>query len=155
MSRALALLTLTLASTAQAEPLVPKNAVEVRLSAPRGKRAFALHPTKDGWLLELGPSAANGVAEVIDLTPGTPARTVALSVLGGQLRFDRARFAGGHAYRVQLRFDGKLGASGLVYLTPEAPAKDAPKKTIQRLRFDPDESASPTGDAIQTVDKSL
>jgi hypothetical protein len=145
------------AGLAQAEPLVARNGEEVRLVvAQKPRKALRLKPTPnhDGWRLELGSTRANGVAEVFDVTPGTQARTYNLSISAGEVLFDRARFVGGHAYRVQLFVDGRAGASGFVYLVAEGPAKVAPR-TTQRVRFDAEEPApAKSADEIQPIKKS-
>jgi hypothetical protein len=147
---------LFLAGTAWAEPLVARNGDEVRLVvAQKPRKALRIKPTASGWRLELGGARANGVAEVFDVTPGSPARTFNLAVSGGEVLFDRDRFTGGHAYRVQLFSDGRAGASGFVYLVAEAPVKVAPHGA-QRVRFEAEEAPPPPArpsDEIQPIKK--
>ena len=141
---------------ATAEPLPVKHAEAVRVSvANKHERAVGLRarPGGAGWQLEL---AADGQsADVIDVTPGTPARTLAVTVVGRTLKFDALRFAGGHVYRVQLRGDKRM-AWGFVYLYPDPAAlKMAPAKKggAERVRFDPDEAPAADDGAPARVDK--
>jgi hypothetical protein len=151
----LSLFSFLLAGTAAfADGLPARNGDEVRLNVnQKSKKALRLRPAGEGWRLELGVTNANGVADVFDVTPGTPARTMAVNVNGGSILFDRVRFAGGHAYRVQLHSDGKATASGFVFLVPDPPAKEAPRRGAERLRFETDDK--PVGDdKIQPVEKA-
>lgn len=141
-------------NVASAEPLVAHDAHEVRLMvAGKARRAVQLRPSTTGWRLELGTSRAR-VAEVFDVTPNTPARTFTLAVTAGEVVFDRTRFAGGHAYRLQLFTGDAPLATGFVYLVAEAPAKEAPRRRAQELRFEPAEDAPAADDRIQPVPKA-
>ncbi|MGZ3425080.1 MAG: hypothetical protein ACXVCV_00460 [Polyangia bacterium] len=96
-----------------------KHLDSVRVSvANKSQKAFGLHASAGGgWRLDLEGDGDS--ADIIDVTPGTPARTITLSVITGTIKFDSVRFAGGHVYRVQL--NGKKGSSAsLVYLYPDA-----------------------------------
>jgi len=149
-------LLLCMGLAAFADGLPARNGDEVRLSVnQKSRRATRLRPSPsgEGWRLELGSTSANGAADVFDVTPGTPARTLAVSINGGSILFDRVRFAGGHVYRVQLRTDGKAGASGFVFLMADPPAKEPVRRGTERVRFDTDEPA-PGDDGIKPVDKS-
>jgi hypothetical protein len=136
-------------------PLKARNPeiVQVKVGG-QAKQGIALRSHPEGWRLELSGSTANGTAELVDLTPGTPARTLAVPVNGDELLLDAARFIGGHVYRVQLRRGGVAVESGLVYLYPSPVLKDAPQtKVPQRLKFSADEK--PLDDTgIQPVSKS-
>ena len=125
--------------TAHAEPaLKALNARSVHVAvAQKGKSAVAVHASASGWRLELR-AADSGVAEVFDVTPGSPSRTWTLAMNGGLVTFDRARFAGGHTYRVSLHVDTTTTGVGFVYLYPEAPAKlpKPERPRVQQLRFD-------------------
>src|SRR5437667_1370330 len=97
----LALRAATGASAAEkvAPPLKP---TEIRVSvANKSQKALGLRPLPAGagWRLDLAADADS--VDIIDLTPGTPARTTTLPVAGRALRFDALRFAAGHVYRVQ------------------------------------------------------
>ncbi|HEX8953559.1 MAG TPA: hypothetical protein VF945_17000 [Polyangia bacterium] len=133
---------------AAAEPLPVKHVEAVRVSiANKAQHALALRalPGGAGWQLDL---AADGDgADVVDVTPGTPARTLALTVVGRTLRFDALRFAGGHVYRVQLRGD-RRAAWSYVYLYPDPATLKLPraKAGTERVRFDADEAAAPADD---------
>jgi hypothetical protein len=133
------------APVAVAEPLAVRHAEAVRVSvAHKSHPALGLRalPAAAGWRLELAGEGA--AADVIDVTPGTPARTLSVPVIGRALVFDTLRFAGGHVYRVQLRGDGRTSWS-FVYLYPDpALVKIAPKRRgIERVRFDGDGDAAP------------
>ncbi len=143
-----------LSAAAQAEPaLKALSARQVHVSvASKGKTALAVRPSASGWRLELR-EADNGVAEVFDVTPGSPTRTWTLAMNGGLVTFDRARFAGGHTYRVSLHVDTTTTGVGFVYLYPEPPAKiaaPAPPRT-QRLRFDSADTHGDDDDETPTV----
>ncbi len=140
---------------AAAEPLPAKHVEAVRVSvANKSQHALALRalPAGAGWRLELAGDGST--ADAIDVTPGTPARTLAVAVIGRALKFDPLRFSGGHVYRVQLHGD-KHGAWSFVYLYPDpAMAKMAPKKRgTQRVRFDGDQAAESDDGAPARVDK--
>lgn len=144
----------SLAASAHAEPpLKALSARQVHVSvASKGKTALAVRPSPSGWRLELR-EADNGVAEVFDVTPGSPSRTWTLAMTGGLVTFDRARFAGGHTYRVSLHVDTTTTGVGFVYLYPEPPAKiaaPAPPRT-QRLRFDNADTHGEDDDETPTV----
>ena len=149
---------LGVASTANAfEPLPVKHIEAVRVSVSnRSQKALGLHATPSGgWRLDLEGDGVS--ADVIDLTPGTPARTVTIAVITNTIKFDRVRFAGGHVYRVQLNGGPKGPSVSLVYLFPDgAPAKMAPqgKKAsgAQRVRFDDNEPAT-KDEGISRVEK--
>ncbi len=154
--RGLALgLVLSWSALAVAEPLPVKRVESVRVSvANKSQHALALRalPGGAGWRLEL---AADGEsADVIDVTPGTPARTLALPVVGRTLKFDAVRFAGGHVYRVQLHGDKRLAWS-FVYLYPDPALLKMPAKKsgAERVRFDEDEKAPVDDGAPARVDK--
>jgi hypothetical protein len=145
------------AALAGAEPPPPpvKHAPPtIRVSlANRSQKALALHATPaGGWRLDLEVDAVS--ADVIDLTPGTPARTVTLAVVTNTIKFDSVRFAGGHVYRVQLN-GGKRPIVNLVYLYPDASAAKMPPKKAgpQRVRFDADDKKPAGDDGIPHVDK--
>jgi hypothetical protein len=122
-------LSFALVATAVAAPLPVKNGAVVRV--PSGQRAVGLQAGSDGWRIEVGYFNA-GTVDVIDVTPGTPARTMRVAVDGTSIRLDPVRFAGGHVYRVQARDDDKQQLlSAYVYLYPAAtagPAQKAPTK---------------------------
>jgi hypothetical protein len=138
---------------AVAEPALPvKHLDAVHVSVGnRSQKALALRPLPGGgWRIDL--EGDGDTADVIDLTPGTPARTVTLAVVTNTLKFDTARFAPGHVYRVQLNGPKRPSVS-LVYLYPPAGTDKLPKKAAaQRLRFEADE-APVQGDGILGVDK--
>jgi hypothetical protein len=139
---------------AAAEPsLKALSGRQVRVAvAQKGKMALAVRASASGWRLELR-AADNGVAEVFDVTPGSPSRTWTLAMTGGLVTFDRGRFAGGHTYRVSLHVDTQTTGVGFVYLYPEAPAKmAAPERPrTQRLRFDGDDAKEAEGDSSPTI----
>ncbi|MCU1279024.1 MAG: hypothetical protein JWM53_2570 [bacterium] len=129
-----------------------KHVDSIRVSvANKSQKALALHASAaGGWRLDLEGDGDS--ADVIDVTPGTPARTITLAVVTNTIKFDSVRFAGGHVYRVQLN-GKKRSTASLVYLYPAATAAKLPKKaTTQRLRFEPDEAPT-DGEAIGRVDK--
>ena len=139
-------------AVAVAEPLPVKHIGAIHVSvANRKQKALGLHALRSGgWRLDLEGDGDS--ADVIDLTPGTPARTFTVAVITNTLKFDALRFVGGHIYRVQLN-GAKRPSVSLVYLYPGAPTAQRPKKAAaQRLRFDTEET--PThGDGISRVDK--
>jgi len=154
--RGLALALFLLPCAARAD-LPVKHAVAVRVSVlNRAQKALGLHAVDaGGWRLEL--AAAGTSADVIDLTPGTPARTLNVAVVGSSLHFDSGRFVAGHVYRVQLNGAAKPSV-GLVYLYPDATAAKMPahKAGAQRVRFDADEpppAPSKDDDGITRVEK--
>jgi hypothetical protein len=132
-----------------------KHVDSIRVSvANKSQKAIALHAsTGGGWRLDLEGDGDS--ADVIDLTPGTPARTITLAVITNTLKFDGVRFAGGHIYRVQL--NGKKGSSySLVYLYPDASKLKLPpvrKGAAQRVRFDDDAAAASDDGAPARTDK--
>lgn len=151
--RGLAFSLLLLSGVARAD-LPVKHAEAVRVSvANRAQKAVGLHALDGGgWRLELAVEGAS--AEVIDLTPGTPARTLSIAVVAGTLKFDSVRFAAGHVYRVQLNGTAKGPSVGLVYLYPDATAAKLParKSGTQRVRFDNDEAPA-KDEGITRVEK--
>jgi hypothetical protein len=153
MTRSTVFFLLLVSIAAHADALRARNGREVRVMvAQKPRRAIEVTPSAPGWRLEVD---ARGAAEVFDVTPGTPARTFSLPVSAGALLFDRNRFAGGHVYRVQLRA-GDSSTSGFVYLRPDPPTKDAPRRPreVTRLRFDTEEKAPPPSkDVILPVQK--
>jgi hypothetical protein len=153
--KSLLVASLLLSIPAAAEPLKARNTKEVRV-AVSGKelRGLQVRPSTEGWKLELGAQRGSGAVEVIDVTPGTPARFVTVAITAGEVLFDRVRFLGGHVYRVQLRVDGQPSASGYVYLVPETPVKEAPRSRAERVRFDANEPEAKKDDAILHVEKS-
>jgi hypothetical protein len=140
------------AASAVAEPLPAKNAEDVRVSvANKSRHAFALKPlAAGGWQLELGADAER--ADLIDVTPGTPARTLTVPVVARAVRFDAVRFVGGHVYHLSLRAGARV-ASGFVYLHPATAAKERPRGRAERVRFDPDDAPADDGTNIGRVDK--
>src|SRR5882672_8251048 len=101
-------LLLCAASVSAAEKVAPLKPTEIRVSvANKSQKALGLRPLPAGagWRLDLAADADS--VDIIDLTPGTPARTTTLPVVAHGLRFDPLRFAGGHVYRVQARLAGK------------------------------------------------
>jgi hypothetical protein len=143
---------LLVSTSAAAEPLIARNASDVRIAvAGKARHALALKPLPagGGWRLELAADAS--AADIVDVTPGTPARTITVAVLGRTLRFDGVRFAGGHVYDVRLRAAGKT-PSGFIYLYPAPAAKEKPRKGAERVRFDVDEAPA-ADDAIAPIDK--
>src|SRR6478672_2022388 len=108
-----------------AEPLKARNheVIQVKVGSQR-RGTIALHARPEGWRLELSGSTANGSAEVVDLTPGTPARTLSVIINGDELLLDNTRFIANHVYRVQLRRGGVAVESGYVYLYPLVVLKD-------------------------------
>ncbi len=151
--RGLALgLVCTWTALAAADPLPVKHVDSIRVSvANKSQKALALHPTAaGGWRLDLEGDGTS--ADVIDMTPGTPARTLTVQVVMSTLKFDSARFAGGHVYRVQLN-GGKRPSVSLVYLYPDASVAKMPKKpATQRVRFDSNDAPA-ADDGIARVDK--
>ena len=131
-----------------------KHVDSVRVSvANRSQKALALRAAAaGGWRLDL--EGEGDTADVIDLTPGTPARTITLAVVTNTLQFDAVRFTGGHVYRVQL--NGKKRPSvSLVYLYPDPSKLKLPptkKTSAQRVRFDGDDAPA-RDDGITRVDK--
>ena len=134
---------------AAAEPLPVKHVEAVRVSvANKSQHAFGLRalPAGAGWRLDLAGDGDS--ADVIDVTPGTPARTLTVAVIGRALKFDALRFAGGHVYRVQLHGD-KRSSWSFVYLYPDPSTLKLPPRrpgTAQRVRFDADEAPPPSDD---------
>lgn len=132
-----------------------KHVDSVRVSvANKSQKALALHATTGGgWRLDLEGDGDS--ADVIDVTPGTPARTITLAVVTSTIKFDAVRFAGGHVYRVQL--NGKKGSSySLVYLYPDASKLKLPpprKGSAQHVRFDSNDAAASDDGAPARTDK--
>lgn len=146
---------LSCGAIAAAEPLPVKHVEAVRVSvASRSQHAIGLRalPAAAGWRLELAGDGDS--AEVIDVTPGTPARMLSVPVVGRTLTFDALRFAGGHVYRVQLRGDKRTTWS-FVYLYPDpATLKLPPKKSgAERVRFDENDAPAADEGAPARVDK--
>jgi hypothetical protein len=132
----------TVSAAEAAEKATPVKPTEVRVSvANRSQKALGLKPlpAAAGWRLDL--TADVDAADIIDLTPGTPARTISLSIIGRALRFDRMRFVAGHVYRVQLKSSGKPASLTFVYLYPEATAEPRRRGT-ERVKFAPGEKAT-------------
>ena len=139
---------------ATAEPLSVKHVEAVRVSvANRSQHALGLRalPGAAGWRLEL--AGAGDAADIIDVTPGTPARTLSVAVIAHALLFDALRFTGGHVYRVALRGD-KRATWSFVYLYPDPATLKLPaKKGTERVRFDPDESVDLDDNAPARTEK--
>lgn len=128
---------------AAAEPTV-KNGETVRVSlAGHAQRAVGLRFTDAGWSFDVATQRTR--AELIDVTPGTPARTLSVAIVGGTLKLDGVRFAGGHVYRAQLLGGARPAPTVvLLYLHPDPAAAKVPAKKAgaQRVRFDSDEPAA-------------
>jgi hypothetical protein len=138
-------------ASALAEPLMAKNAADVRVSvANKTRHAFSLKPlATGGWQLEL---AADGErADLIDVTPGTPARTLTVAVVARVVRFDDVRFVGGHVYHLSLRSGARV-SSGFVYLYPAAAQKVRPRGSVEKVRFSDGDGDTSDGE-IGHVDK--
>ena len=141
---------------AAAEPLPVKHVEAVRVSvANKSQHAIGLRALAGGagWRLDLAGDGDS--ADIIDVTPGTPARTLTVAVIGRALKLDALRFAGGHVYRIQLHGE-KRDSWSFVYLYPDAstlklPARKTP--STQRVRFDADESAASDDGAPARTDK--
>jgi hypothetical protein len=107
---------------------------------------FQIAADASGWRLELAELPAAGTsAELIDVTPGTPARMLTVRVEGTTLHLDDFRFVAGHVYRLQLRKAGAPMAVALVYLPPRA--DDLPRATSSnRVDFVEGEQPAVDGD---------
>jgi hypothetical protein len=129
----------------------------MRLKVGNGtRRGVGLSHEADGWHLELA-SVESTIAQIIDVTPGAPARTLTLAIHDGELIFDPRRFAGGHVYQVSLMSDAASQGTRWVFLVP-APTRVkeptvAPKEP-QQLKFIEHESTN-SDDTIQPVQKSF
>jgi hypothetical protein len=134
--------------------LLGGESVRVKV-AGQSKAGFAIHPGgEDGWRVRLGATQGAVTAELIDVTPGTPARTLRVAVVGGELFLDGVRFHGNHVYRVDVRRAGISLGSALVYLRPRAQLKEAPRrKEATRVDFASDVT-EPVSDEIAPVTKS-
>jgi hypothetical protein len=145
---------------ALAAPLESKNAEAVRVAVNRQPRlGLGVKPSagSEGWRLQL-KDPKDGTAQVVDVTPGTAARTLKLSMNAGELVFDTVRFVGGHVYHVQLHHGADTTSSGFVYLYPSAAPKPAPQKAMpQHLKFETDATTDrrpEESDGIQITSKS-
>jgi hypothetical protein len=118
-----------IAGAAPSVTLEARDAQSVRVKVGGESRiGFGLRPRAgEGWRLRLVEMNHGAHAEVVDVTPGTPARTLRVAMSGGELFFDHVRFQGGHVYRVQLRQGAALAGHAFVYLYPEAVVKEAPR----------------------------
>ena len=152
MFRALfASLFLFAAVAADAAPLKVKNARAVRVKVNGDSKAGVQLVADDaGWRLKLDGAAAPQRLSVIDVTPGTPAQTLLVRVLGGEALFDAHRFQGGHVYRVSAA--GVEGAS-FVYLQPSAALAAPAPKGPGRLDFDEGDRAVADESAIEPAKK--
>jgi hypothetical protein len=154
--RALAFLAVATWCALAGAELPVKHMDSVRVSvANRSQKALALHAAAGGgWRIDLEGDGVS--ADIIDVTPGTPARTITVAVVMNTLKMDSVRFAGGHVYRVQLN-GGKRASVSLVYLYPDAAKmKGAPvvkKGGAQRVRFDAGESAGSDDGAPERTEK--
>jgi len=109
---------------------------------------FQLASDGTGWRLELADLPAGGTsAELIDVTPGTPARTLSLVVDGATLHLDDLRFAAGHVYRLQLRKAGAAVAVGFIYLPPRTDDAAPTRRPSNRVDFA--EGERPAGDPAE------
>jgi hypothetical protein len=137
----------------------PSRTRSLRVKVGNGtRRGIGLHGAADGWHLELARGDAHRLAEVIDVTPGAPARTLTLAVGNDEVVLDPRRFVGGHVYQVLLLGDDVRQETRWVFLFPSATrTKDSPQpppKEPQKIKFVDDEK--PAGDdAIQPVQKSF
>jgi hypothetical protein len=124
--------------------LKTKDAEAVRVRVAGGaKMGVGLRPHSDGWRLRLEETGGGARAELIDVTPGTPARTLSVMVSGDELLLDHVRFHGGHVYHVMIRRGEKSIGSGFVYLYPAAPIKDLPRtREPAKMQFTPTETAA-------------
>ncbi len=123
------------------------EAVRVKVAgAP--KMGVGLRPRSDGWRLRLEETGGGASAELIDVTPGTPARMLNVMVSGDELLLDSVRFQGGHVYHVSIRRGERAIGSGFVYLYPTAPLKDLPRDRVPaKMQFTPTETAADTSDS--------
>ena len=119
--RTLWLLTLTFSTaTALAAPSIhARNGESVRLRLGHERQSgigLRPSPARD-WRLELPRTGADR-AEVVDVTGGTSGAHWQVTVADNALRFDAARFAPDHAYRVELRRGLRTLGVAVVYLYP-------------------------------------
>jgi hypothetical protein len=134
------------ASQAAAAPLIGKHARRMLVSVNHHRRGgLGVRPCSDGWHLRLAHSP-NGLAELIDVSPRTPARTISQGLDGDELYLDTGRFKGGHVYQLQLRRGEAIVSRGYVYLYPRSSrsARDCPAP--QRLVFGSAEMSEPGDD---------
>ncbi len=132
------------------------ESVRVRV-AGEAKLGVGLRARSDGWRLRLQETGGGATAELIDVTPGTPARMLNVMVTGDELLLDTVRFEGGHVYRLQIRRGDRTIGSGFVYLYPAAPLKDMPRsRQPAKMQFTPTETAADKsdGDSPHPVAKS-
>jgi hypothetical protein len=107
-------------ATAWAAPSIhARNGESVRLRLGHERQSgIGLRPGRArDWCLELASTEAD-LAEVVDVTGGTSGAHWQVSVADHALRFDTARFAADHAYRVELRRGLRTVGVALVYLYP-------------------------------------
>jgi hypothetical protein len=132
-------------STNAAASLRLRGAKVVRVRGVAGT-PYQLASDGAGWRVELAELPAGGTsAELIDVTPGTPARTLSVPLDGATLRLDEFRFVAGHVYRLQLRKAGAAVAVGLVYLAPHADPAAPRRPSSNRVDFA--EGERPAADA--------
>ena len=141
--------------SAAAEPAV-KNGETVRVSlAGRSQRAVGLRYAETGWSYDGARERTR--ADLIDMTPGTPARTLSVTIVGNTLKLDGVRFVGGHVYRAQLSGGARPAPTVLLlYLYPDPATAKLPSKKAgaQRVRFDSSDEPAATDDSgIKRVEK--
>jgi hypothetical protein len=149
------LLLLGAAAPASGSPLVGRHVRRLHLSINHKKQAaLGVRPCADGWHLTL-PRKDNALADRLDVTPRTPARTLSQGLDGDELYLDSSRFAGGHTYQLQLRRGETTVGRGYVFLYPKRskPARDCPAP--QRFEFGSGEGADGEGAAeVEVVAKN-
>jgi hypothetical protein len=134
-----------------------QGARPMRLKVGNGtRRGVGLSHEADGWHLEVA-RVETTMAQIIDVTPGAPVRTLTLAIHDGELIFDPRRFVSGHVYQVSLMSDDASLGTRWVFLVPDPTRVKEPTfapKEPQRLKF-VDHETTDGDDTIQPVQKSF
>jgi hypothetical protein len=138
----------------QAAPAVKrvkvKNGRTIRVVlGDRREPASGVRPDKDGWVVVMAPDVARSSASLQDITPGVPGSRWVLPVAMDRLVLDAERFLPSHVYRMELRRDGQVLGSALVYLYPP------PAERVGRADFrnDSDSDGADSSTPLTTVPK--
>jgi hypothetical protein len=136
-------LTLSTATAMAAPSIHVRNGESVRLRLGHERQSgIGLRPGRArDWRLELTRTDAD-LAEVVDVTGGTAGAHWQVSVDGNALKFDAARFAPDHAYRVELRRGLRTVGVALIYLYPPKAEKQKRVEFADDARGSDDEMAT-------------
>jgi hypothetical protein len=146
------------APTAQAAPDVKpvkvKNGRTIRVVlGTRREPAVGIRPGKDGkdgkdvWVVLVSADLARSSAFLQDVTPDVPSSRWVVPVATDRIVLDSERFLPSHVYRMEVRRDGQVLGSALIYLYPP------PVERVGRADFRDDSDVDDKSTPLTTTPK--